>query len=212
MVKTIDNSVDQYIADLFAPEDEALAWIQAEADANGLPAINIRADEGRLLQMLLHALNARKIIEIGALAGYSGVWLARALPVGGKLYSLEVSSKHAAVVRAAFEHANLTDRAEVMEGDALDSLRKLAPHGPFDFVFIDADKERNPDYLAWSIENLRVGGMVAIHNALRNGGVLNPENAMDKAVAEFNKQLAADKRLESTIIAVGDGLAVGIKR
>lgn len=212
MAKQITEALNQYVADLFAPEDEVLRWIQDEADRHELPAISILPDEGRLLQMLMLAIGAKKVIEIGALAGYSGVWLARALPIGGHLYTLEKSSKHAKVVRASFEKAGVADRAEVMEGSALDMLKKLEPKAPFDFIFIDADKPGYKDYLAWSVEHLRSGGMVTAHNAFREGRVLTPQSEDDHGMDMFNRSLAGDPRLESTIIGVGDGLAVGIRK
>ncbi len=206
------TSVDQYVIDLFSGEDDALRWIQAEADRNGLPQISIHAHEGRLLQLLMMAIGARKAVEIGTLAGYSGTWLARALPADGKLYTLEKSSKHAAVARASFARAGVADRVDLREGDALESLRKLTPLGPFDFVFLDADKTNYPNYLPWAVDNLRPGGIVAAHNALRGGRIIAPESDDDRGMATFNKALADDKRLESTIISVGDGTAIGIKK
>lgn len=204
--------LDDYITDLFAPEDDVLRWIQSEAERAGLPAISIQPFEGRLLQFLLRSVGARKVVEIGALAGYSGVWMARALPPGGKLITLEKSSKHAAVSRASFERAGVSDRVELREGDGMTLLAKLSAEGPFDFVFIDADKASYPQYLAWTVDNLRTGGMVAAHNALRDGRVIAPESDDDRMMDDFNRALAADPRLDSFIIGVGDGMAVGIKR
>jgi caffeoyl-CoA O-methyltransferase len=209
---TLHEQLDRYVTDLFAREDDVLAWIKAETVRQDMPAINLRPFEGRLLQILMFALGARRVVEIGTLAGYSGVWIARALPPGGRLYTLEKSSKHAQVARASFERAGLSERVELLEGDAHDSLRKLASSGPFDLVFIDADKGGYIDYLNWAVDHLRPGGMVAAHNAFRHGGVLNPENEDDRKIQEFNAALASDSRLESTIVAVGDGMAVGIKK
>jgi len=208
----LHEQLDQYVTDLFAREDDVLAWVKEETKRHDMPAINLRSFEGRLLQILLYALGARKVVELGTLAGYSGVWIARALPPGGKLYTLEKSSKHAEVARATFERAGVTDRVELLEGAAQDWLPKLAAKGPFDFVFIDADKGGYKSYLAWAVENLRPGGMVAAHNAFRGGGVLTPENDDDRMIQSFNAALAADSRLESTILAIGDGMAVGIKK
>ncbi len=160
----------------------------------------------------MYSTGAKKVVEIGALAGYSGTWIARALPADGKLYTLEKSSKHAAVARSSFERAAVNSKVELLEGDAQDSLKKLASKGPFDLIFIDADKGGYPAYLAWSVENLRPGGMVAAHNAFRNGKVLAPESDDDRAMAAFNRALAAESRLESFILAIGDGMAVGIKK
>jgi caffeoyl-CoA O-methyltransferase len=211
VVKRSENPIDAYIDNTFGGHDNVMQWIQDEADRSELPAISVLPSEGRLLQFLALAVGARKIVEIGTLAGYSGVWLARVLPVDGKLYSLEKSSKHAALARVSFERAGLSDKVQIIEGTALDSLQTLSSDGPFDFVFIDADKVSYPDYLAWAVENLRVGGMLAAHNALRGGRIVNPESDDDKGMAAFNTILAADQRLFSTIIAMGDGMAVAIK-
>ena len=204
--------LDDYVNELFAPEDDALRWIQAEAERQSLPSISIQPFEGRLLQILLRSVGARKVVEIGALAGYSGVWMARALPSGGKLITLEKSSKHAAVARANFERAGVSDRVELREGDGMTLLGKLSAEGPFDFVFIDADKPSYPQYLTWTVDNLRAGGMVAAHNALRDGRVIAPESDDDRMMDAFNRALAAETRLDSFIIGVGDGMAVGIKK
>jgi caffeoyl-CoA O-methyltransferase len=206
------NILDQYVTQLFVHEDDVLGWIQAEADRNDLPRISLQPHEGRLLQFLALAVGAKKAVEIGALAGYSGTWLGRALPTDGKLYTLEKSSKHAAVARASFERAGLSGKVELLEGDALDSLKKIEAHGPFDLVFIDADKAGYPHYLAWAVENLRPGGLVAAHNAFRHGAVLAPQNDDDRGMDAFNRALATHSQLESTILAIGDGMAVGIKK
>lgn len=200
---------ENYVAELFAQEDEALAWIQAETRRHNMPQISLSAQEGRLLQWLAQAVAARKIVEIGTLAGYSGTWLARALPPGGVLHTLEVSSLHARVARAGFQRAGLADKVRLHEGPALDSLDRLSPQAPFDLVFIDADKEGYPAYLDWTLDHLRVGGVIASHNAFRGGRVLTGD---DDGMDRFNRALAAEPRLSSTIIAVGDGMAVGIKR
>jgi predicted O-methyltransferase YrrM len=204
--------LDDYVTELFVDEDEVLEWIQHEAERNGLPSISVRGFEGRLLQMLVYMSGAKKIVEIGTLAGYSGTWLARALPPDGRLYTLEKSSKHAAVARASFQKAGVSSRIELLEGDALDSLKKLSPRGPFDLVFIDADKGGYPAYLDWAIANLRPGGVVAAHNAFRSGRILEPSEEADEQMDLFNHTLANDSRLESLILAIGDGLAVGVKK
>ncbi len=206
------GQVEKYITDLFSPEDDVLKSIQAEAARQELPTISIRPFEGRLLQFLMTTITARTVLEIGTLAGYSGVWLARALPPDGKLFTLEKSSKHAQVARESFKLAGVEKKVVLLEGSALDSLRKLVDQAPFDFIFIDAEKTGYPDYLAWAVENLRPGGMVAAHNALRGGRILAPESDDDRAMAAFNQSLASNSRLESYIFNVGDGMAVGIKK
>jgi caffeoyl-CoA O-methyltransferase len=209
---TLRTQLDVYVTEQFVHEDEILKSIQSEAARNELPAISVRAFEGRLLQMLVHISGAKQIVEIGTLAGYSAVWLARALPANGKLYTLEKSDKHAAVARANFERAGLKSRIELIEGDAYTSLAKLSARNPFDMVFIDADRPRYQHYLDWAAENLRPGGLVAAHNAFRSGRVLTPENDDDRFVQDFNAALAKDTRFEAFVVAVGDGLAVGVRK
>ena len=216
MADTLNDSLraqlDTYVSETFVTEGDILQSIQSGSARNELPAISVRAFEGRLLQMLVYIAGAKKIVEIGTLAGYSAVWLARALPADGKLYTLEKSTKHAAIARANFDHAGLSARVELLEGDAQDSLKKLAPLNPFDMVFIDADRPHYRDYLNWAAENLRPGGLVAAHNAFRSGRVLSPENDDDRFVREFNSALAQDPRFEAFVVAVGDGLAVGVRK
>lgn len=206
------DALDAYVNELFAPEDDVLKEIQARADANDLPSISIKPFEGRLLQFLLQSIGAKKVVEVGGLAGYSAVWLARGLPADGQIYVVEKSSKHAGIVRETFEKAGLTGRAHVLEGDVLIMLSKLTPHGPFDFVFIDADKQSSPHYFDWAVRNLRDGGIVAIHNAYRHGTVLDPQTADDYAVNDINRAVAARSDLFATIVGVGDGLLAAIKR
>lgn len=204
--------LDHYITTLYAQEDETLRWIQDEANRHELPAISLKPFEGRLMQLLAAMINAKKIVEIGTLAGYSGVWLARALPHDGKLHTLEKSARHAQIARRSFHRAGVADKVEVLEGDARESLRRLSAHAPFDLVFIDADKGSYPDYLAWAVEHLRPGGMVAAHNAFRSGSILKPQSADDHAMLAFNQAIADHPQLNGMILAVGDGMAVGVKK
>jgi caffeoyl-CoA O-methyltransferase len=205
-------ALDSYVTELYAQEDDTLKWIQAEAERNEMPAISVRPFEGRLLQFLVYASGAMKVVEIGTLAGYSGTWIARALPAGGKLHTLERSDKHAGVAQASFQRAGVSDRVEIILGPALESLEKLSSKGPFDLVFIDANKDSYPEYLKWAVANLRPGGMVAAHNAFRSGAILTKETEDDRIMDEFNRSLANHPQLESTILAVGDGMAVGVKK
>lgn len=202
----------EYAANLSAREDDVLRWIKTETERNEMPAINVQPFDGRLLQFLMHAVRARKVVEIGTLAGYSAVWMARALPADGKLFTLEKSGKHAQVARASFLRAGLNGKVELLEGAALDSLKRLQAQAPFDFVFIDANKDGYPAYLEWAVEYLRPGGIVAAHNAFRNGSVLTPENDDDRLMAEFNRAVVEHPRLDSLILPIGDGMAVGIKK
>src|SRR5579859_1581545 len=191
--------IDRELQVRFAPEDAALRGSIARAQAEDMPAIQISPLQGKLLQVLALACGARAILEIGALAGYSGVWLARALPSNGKLISLEVSPKHAEAVRATFAEAGVSDRAEVRVGSALDLLPTLVPDTPFDLIFIDADKENYPHYLDWAIKLSRVGSLIVADNVIRAGSVFQTpppdENAV--GIAAYNRQILEHPRLVS---------------
>lgn len=207
--------LDEYVTELFAQEDDALQEAQKNAAANGIPKINIKAFEGRMLQFLAEIIGARKIVEIGTLAGYSGIWLARALPADGKLYTLEMSAERAAIAQQNFDNAGLTDKVEIRQGIATESLQKLSAEGPFDFIFIDADKVSYPQYLAWAIDNVRSGGLITAHNALTSDErprVFPPFAEGDEQVVEYNKTIAEDERLSSFIIGAGAGLSVARKK
>lgn len=202
--------LEAYIADHFAEEDAALRFARQEAERAAMPAIHIRATDGRLLQLFALAIGARRIVEIGTLAGYSGLWLARALPPDGQLYTLEGNPRHAAVARRVFAQAGLSERVTVIEGEARDSLKRLADGAPYDMLFIDADKADYPDYLVWGVAHLRPGGVIAAHNALRDGRIIAPENEDDLHVRRFNQMVAEHERLAGTIVAIGDGMLVAV--
>ncbi len=202
----------------FAPEDDALRDSIARAQAENMPAIQISPLQGKLLQVLAMACGARTILEIGALAGYSGVWLARGLPPDGKLISLEVSPKHAGVARATFAAAGLSDRVEVRVGSGLDLLPTLVPEAPFDLIFIDADKENYPRYLDWAIRLSGVGSLIVADNAIRYGGPFQipPPSEDDAGVAAYNRKILEDPRLVSVAFPSDDdgmdGLAISVVR
>ena len=198
-------SVDAYIQGLFAPSDDVLDAALRRARDEGLSAIQVPPELGRLLSVLVLATGARRVLEIGALGGYSAIHLARALPPGGRLVSLEVSQHHAEVARASLAMARLTDRAEVRVGPALDLLPALAGEEPFDLAFIDANKEAYPAYLDWCLRLVRPGGMIVADNVLRNGGVLNPTDEGDRAIDAMNRAASADPRLHAIILPNRDG-------
>lgn len=213
------TAVDRYIADLFIPPDSALdAALQASANA-GLPEIQVAPNQGKLLNILAQSIGARSILEIGTLGGYSTIWLARALPPDGKLITLEMDEKHAGIARANLARAGLANVAEVRVGRAIETLPKLAAegHGPFDLVFIDADKPSNSDYFNWALKLTHKGSLIITDNVVRNGGVADP-NSTDlnvQGVQRFNKLAAAEKRVTMTAIqTVGskgyDGLAIAL--
>jgi predicted O-methyltransferase YrrM len=206
------NALEQYTSDLFAPEDAVLRELRAEMPRRNIPEINVNALEGRLLQFLLRMVKARKALEIGSLAGYSGIWIARALPAGGKLITLELNPHHAATAREFYAKAGVADKVELREGAALTTLAQLDPEAPFDFCFIDADKNNNPEYLRHALRLVRPGGIIAVDNAYRHGAILDPnDNSPEvQGVRECNQMMATDPRLFSTIITTTDGLAVGL--
>ncbi len=211
---TVQEKLVEYVRELFAVEDEALKLSGAISVERGIPRISIRPEEGRMLQLMLAAVGAKKVVEIGTLAGYSSTWMARALPEDGRLISLEINEDHAAAAREVFDRAGVADRVEVRVSPAMETLAEIEEMGPFDAVFIDADKTGYPDYLEWAIENIRVGGLVMGHNTFRKGDIANPD-AQDRpdviAMKKFNERLANDPRLLGTIIPVGDGIGAAIK-
>jgi len=171
-------AVDRYITDLLVPPDPALeAAIEATAAA-GLPPINVAPNQGKLLHLLARLQGARSILEVGTLGGYSTIWLARALPVVGRLITLEVDPRHAEVASANIARAGLADVVELRLGPALKTLPQLAAErrGPFDLVFIDADKPSNPDYFAWALKLSHRGSLIIVDNVVRNGAVIDDAN------------------------------------
>lgn len=210
------REIEDQIIRRFAAEDDVLReTIKAQANA-GLPDIQISPIQGRLLQVLAAAGNVYKILEIGALGGYSGTWLARALPEGGKLITLEVSPKHAEVVRAAFERAGLSDRAEVRVGPADKLLPALQSEAPFDMFFIDANKDGYPTYLDWALKLARPGSIIVADNNVRYGKPFQepPPDAENAGVAAYNQRIATDPRLRSILLAIDedgmDGFAISV--
>lgn len=207
----MDERLGRYTTELFAAEDDALAAVRSRHAREGLPDILISADEGKLIHVLLHAVGASRVLELGTLGGYSGVWIARALGPQGRLVTIERDPRHAAIARRAFADAGVAERVELREGTALDVLPQLAPG--FDAVFLDADKETLPTYYAWSLRLLRVGGLLLCDNAFYAGAVVDPGDVSPSAegVRTFNRLAAADDRLVATIVPVRDGLLVGVK-
>lgn len=208
-----DDRLAEYVAALFAPQDAALIRALTESPQRGLPAINIRPEEGRFLQFLIRACGATRALEIGTLGGYSGIWIARGLAPGGKLITLERDPAHAAVARDHFAAAGLAQTVEVRLGDAHGTLKTLDAEAPFDFVFIDAEKQGYAQYYEWAMSHVRPGGVIAAHNAFRGGAVAEPNDASadTEAIRAFNKHAAADPRGVSAIYPGGDGMVVVVK-
>lgn len=198
------TAVDQYINGLLVPSDPALdAALEASAAAD-LPAIQVTPAQGKLLYLLARMGGARHILEIGTLGGYSTIWLARALPDDGRLLTLEADAKHAAVARANIARAGLTRTIELRLGRALDSLPQVAAEGrgPFDLVFIDANKSDMAEYFDWALQLSRRGGVILADNVIRQGGVLDTQSddADIQGVRRFNARVAAEPRVSATEI------------
>lgn len=213
------TAVDDYLSAALLPDDPVLDSALADARAAGLPPIDVAPTQGMLLHVLAQAIGARRILEVGTLGGYSTIWLARALPAGGRLVSLELQERHATVARANLARADLDDRAEVRVGPAAASLAALAEEGgePWDLVFIDADKPGNPEYLSWALRLTRPGSLIVVDNVIRDGHVADA-TSRDAAVLGSRQVLelmGAEPRLAATALqTVGvkgwDGFAVGV--
>lgn len=198
------TAVDRYIAELFAPSDAALDAALHASAAAGLPAISVSPVQGKLLQLLARSLAARNILEIGTLGGYSAIWLARALAADGRLITLEADAKHAAIAQANIDRAGLSGVVELRLGKALDTLPKLASEkrGPFDLIFIDADKPNIPEYFAWALKLSRRGSLILVDNVVRDGAVVNADSVDPsiRGVRRFNEWAAAEPRVSATTI------------
>jgi predicted O-methyltransferase YrrM len=211
------TEVDDYIASLLIPPDAALDGALKASDEAGLPSINVSANQGKLLMLFARMLNARNILEIGTLGGYSTIWMARGMAEGGRLITLEYEAKHAEVATANLVRVGLSDRVEIRVGRALETLPKLVDEGrgPFDLVFIDADKQGYTEYLEWSMKLSRRGTVIVADNVVRNGAITDEASSdeMVQGIRRFNRALAAEKRVSATEIqTVGskgyDGLAI----
>lgn len=219
MNEKVWSTVDDYFSDALVGSDPVLDMVVRSSAEHGLPAIHVAPTQGKLLNLLVRLHGSQRILEIGTLAGYSAIWLARALGSGGSLVSLEGNSLHARLCRQNIESAGLSGIVEVMVGAAIDSLDRLIEQGtePFDFVFIDADKENNDIYLGRVLQLLKPGAVIIADNVVRKGGVADRANHDTdvEGVRRFIKLLADDERLDSTAIqTVGvkgwDGFSISI--
>src|SRR6185437_11186185 len=196
--------VDDYIDSQLIPPDPALDHARQTSAEAGLPQIAVTASQGKLLHLLARSVSARNILEIGTLGAYSTIWLARALPADGRLVTLEANPKHAEVARANIVNAELENIVELREGPALDTLPELAVEGlaPFDFIFIDADKENNANYFAWALKLARPGSLIFIDNVIREGAVANAasDDPMVLGVRRLNELLERESRVVATTI------------
>jgi predicted O-methyltransferase YrrM len=219
MAEELWTAVDRYLDALFAPPDPALDGALKASAAAGLPAIQVSPNQGKLLLILARLQGARSILEIGTLGGYSTIWLARALPEGGRLVTLESEPKHAEVARANLARAGLAGVVELRLGPALETLPRLAAErrAPFDVIFIDADKGGYPDYLAWALRLSRRGTLIIADNVVREGRVVDAgsDDPAVQGVRRFHELLGAEPRVTATVLqTVGgkgyDGIALAL--
>jgi caffeoyl-CoA O-methyltransferase len=213
-LRALLGEIDDYVEDLYAPQDEALEAAVRESQRAGLPEIHVSPNEGKLLQLLAEMTGARRILEIGTLGGYSAINLARGIAEDGLMISLEIDEHHAEVARRNVERAGVGGRVEIRVGDARELLVQLveSDEGPFDLIFIDADKEGYPEYLEWAIRLSRHGSLILGDNTIWGGSIIDPKDDSTRAIHEFNEKLARDPRLSGLILPFMrervDGLAI----
>lgn len=207
MTQTTWQAVDDYFNQLLIPADEALEAALKASEAAGLPAIQVTAHQGKFLHLLARMMNARKILEVGTLGGYSTIWLARALPADGRLITLEISPKHAEVARANLAQAGLSAVAEVRMGKAVETLPHLANEAPFDLIFIDADKPSNPDYFTWALKLARPGTLIVVDNVVRGGAVADAASTDPNVhgVRRLAEMIKAEPRVSATALQTVGG-------
>jgi predicted O-methyltransferase YrrM len=202
MDQEIFSAVDQFIGETILNEDEGLREAVEAAEAAGLPSIQVSPPQGKLLQLLVRLVGARKILEFGTLGGYSSILMARALPADGRLITLEAKPEYAEVARHSIERAAVGDKVEVRVGPALEALPALVDEGPFDLVFIDADKVNTPNYFTWALDRTRPGGLIIADNVVR-GGTLSDASDPDEATQaqrRLHETLADEPRVSATTI------------
>jgi predicted O-methyltransferase YrrM len=204
MNQEVWTAVDEYINGLLAPRDPVLDAALASSAAANLPTIQVSPAQGKMLQLLARLVGAQNILELGTLGGYSTIWMARALPPGGRVLTLEADPKHADVAVANFARAGLSGVIELRRGKALDTLPQVASEarGPFDLIFIDANKSDMAEYFEWAVKLSRRGSVIVADNVIREGGVLDAasDDANIRGVRRFNERLAVDRRVSATEI------------
>jgi predicted O-methyltransferase YrrM len=215
------RAVDEYVGELLAPHDEALDEALRTTEEAGLPPIQVSPPQGQLLHLLARTLGAERILELGTLAGYSTIWLARALADGGRLITLEADPGYAEVAGKNIARAGLAGVVDLRVGPALDTLPALEAEGagPFDLTFVDADKVHSPEYLAWSLERTRPGGLIVVDNVVRDGTLAEADSDDEtiRAQRRLHEMLAADPRVTATTIqTVGgkgyDGFTIALRQ
>lgn len=199
MSDRIWSDVDAYIEDRLVAEDAALSAAIRDSAAAGLPAIAVSAAQGKMLHLLALSIGARRVLEVGTLGGYSAIWMARALPDTGELVSLEIDPRNAEVASDNIRRAGLNDRVNILVGPAISRLPSL--DGPFDFTFIDADKQSNADYFDHAVRLSRRGAVIVVDNVIRNGDVIDPGgNAQVQGVRRMMDAISKDKRVSATAV------------
>jgi len=219
MDQKLFEAVDQYISDLFIKEEESLTAAERSHGLENIPAINVSPNLGKFLYLMTKISKAVKILEVGTLAGYSTIWMAKALPENGRLISLEIDPRHASIARKNIERAGLSSKVEVRVGKAIDLLPGMVKEseGPFDMIFIDADKPPYAEYFEWALKLSKSGTLIIADNVIRDGKVLDPnhEDPMVQGAQRFNKALAANNQVSATILqTIGvkeyDGMAIAV--
>lgn len=212
-------NVDNYISDLLATEDKALTDTLKSLDKEGLPPHSVSANQGKFLQVMMIACNAKRVLELGTLGGYSTIWLARALPENGKVITIEVDPHHGNVAQKNINNAGLSQKVDLRIGRALDILPKIIAENeaPFDMIFIDADKPPYTEYFNYALQLSRPGTLIICDNVIREGKVLDSKSTDEKVqgVQRFNKMLSENKKVTATILqTVGakeyDGMAIAV--
>ena len=210
-----DPALAEYVGDLYLPEDQILIDARTRSAAAGLPDIQVAPLDGRHLEVLARLSGARRAVEIGTLGGYSGVALLRGMGGEAQLDTIEIDPRHAEIARETFRRAGFTNHARVHVGPALQVLPGLAPEGPFDLVFIDADKDNYAHYLDWATDNLRSGGLVLVDNAFLFGHLperpVGPRAVAIRAMQAVHEALARGGKFRATVLPTGEGLAVGVR-
>jgi caffeoyl-CoA O-methyltransferase len=206
-----EEKLVRYLNRVFQPEDAVLKEIRERSLKAGLPEIQVGGMDALHLEVLTRAFGAKTAVEIGSLGGYSGTAIARGLGKGGRLHTFELERRHAEVALESFRNARVHDRVIVHVGPALERLPEVEHEAPFDLVFIDADKEGYPAYLAWATHHLKVGGVVIADNTFAFGEVADGRSAGAEAIRDFNKELAQGGRFRATLLPTGEGLSLGVK-
>ena len=221
MTQELWTSVDDYIGEMLVKQDASLDAAVAASDAGGLPPIQVSPPQGKFLAMLVTLMGARNILEVGTLGGYSTIWMARAIPDGGKVVTLEIDQKHADVAAQNFENAGVSHKVELHVGNARETLPKLIEkgYGPFDLSFIDADKGSNPDYFGWALDMSHPGSVIIVDNVIRDGKVVDAssDDPSVLGVRRLNELMAGNPRIDATALqTVGvkgyDGFSIAIVR